>query len=70
MEVAQSKKGIVVSQRKHILDLPKETGISGCRPSNTPIDPNVKLEKIETEFPLDTTRYQKLVSKLIYLSHT
>lgn len=29
MEVAQSKKGIVVSQWKYILDLLKETGMSG-----------------------------------------
>ena len=40
MEVARSKKGIVVSQRKYVLDLPKETGMSGCRPAKTPIDPN------------------------------
>ena len=43
MEVARSKKGIVVSQRKYVLDLLKETGMSGCRPADTPIDPNQKL---------------------------
>ena len=40
MEVARSKKWIVVSRRKYVLDLLKETGMSGCRPANTPIDPN------------------------------
>ena len=44
MEVARSKKGIVVSQQKYILDLLKETGMMGCRPTNTPIDPNQKLQ--------------------------
>lgn len=66
MEVARSKKGIVVSQQKYILDLLKETGMSGCRPADTPMDPNVKLWG-EGSVPVDTGR---LVGKLIYLSHT
>ena len=43
MEVARSIRGIVISQRKYILDLLEETRMSGCRPSETPMDPNVKL---------------------------
>ena len=70
MEVARSKKGIMVNQRKYILDLLKETGMSGCRPVETPIDPNVKLREGKGSESIDTTRYQKLVGKLIYLSHT
>ena len=70
MEVARSKKGIVVSQQKYILDLLKETGMMGCRPANTPIDPNQKLRSEGKGDPVDTTRYQRLVGRLIYLSHT
>lgn len=70
MEVARSKKGIVVSQRKYVLDLLKETGMSGCRPADTPIDPNQKLGDGKEGDPVNTARYQKLVGKLIYLSHT
>lgn len=70
MEVARSKRGIVVSQRKYILDLLKETGMSGCRPADTPINPNQKLGDTKDGNPVNTTRYQKLVGKLIYLSHT
>ena len=70
MEVARSKKGIVVSQQKYILDLLKETGMMGCRPANTPIDPNQKLQSEGKVDPVDTTRYQRLVGRLIYLSHT
>ena len=44
--------------------------MSGYRPSDTAVDPNVKLGKVEIGVPIDTTRYQKLVNKLIYLSHT
>ncbi|CAJ2656645.1 unnamed protein product [Trifolium pratense] len=69
MEVARSKDGILVSQQKYILDLLKETGMSGCRPADTPMDPNAKLWE-EGSVPVDTGRYQRLVGKLIYLSHT
>ncbi|KAK2973118.1 hypothetical protein RJ640_027090 [Escallonia rubra] len=43
MEIARLKKGIVLSKRKYVLDLLKETGMSGCRPLETPIDLNQKL---------------------------
>ena len=44
--------------------------MSGCRPVDTPIDPNVKFIEGKGSESIDTTRYQKLVGKLIYLSHT
>ncbi|RVW29347.1 Retrovirus-related Pol polyprotein from transposon RE1 [Vitis vinifera] len=65
MKVAQSKKGIVVSQRKYVLDLLKETGMSGCRPVDIPINPNQKLGDYEEGNLMDTSRYQGLVGKLI-----
>ena len=34
------------------------------------MEPNVKLGDSEKKIPIDTTRYQKLVGKLIYLSYT
>ena len=70
MEVACSQKGLVVNQRKYILDRLKETGMSGCRPTDTPIDSNVKLGDSKKDKAVDTFRYQRLVGKLIYLSHT
>ncbi|WMV18586.1 hypothetical protein MTR67_011971 [Solanum verrucosum] len=60
MEVARSKKGIIVSQRKYVLDLLKETGMSGCRPTETPIDPNLKFVK-EGKL-IDKGQYQRLSS--------
>lgn len=57
MEVARSKKGLVVSQCKFVLDLLKETRMSGCQPSDTPMDPNHKLEEIKYGTPVDTARY-------------
>jgi Reverse transcriptase (RNA-dependent DNA polymerase) len=43
IEIARSKKGVVLSQQKYVLDLLSDTGMLGCRPVNTPIDPNHKL---------------------------
>ena len=43
IEVAQSRSGIVISQRKYTLDILEETVMMGCRPIDTPMDPNVKL---------------------------
>ena len=70
MEVARSKEGIVISQRKYILDLFSETGLLGCKPADTSIDPNKKSNRSEESSPADKGRYQRLVGRLIYLSHT
>ncbi|KAL5565423.1 hypothetical protein UlMin_028587 [Ulmus minor] len=70
IEIARSKKGIVVSQRKYVLDLLKETGMLGCKPANTPMDQKIKLGREEGSVLTDKGRYQHLVGKLIYLSHT
>ena len=70
MEVARSKEGIVISQRKYILDLLKETGMIGSKPVDTPMDPNLKDNRREDSTPVERGSYQRLVGKLIYLSHT
>ena len=70
MEVARSKKGIFVSQRKYVLDLLKETGMLGCKPADTPMDSTKKIETEKDSAPVDRGRYQRLVGYLIYLSHT
>ena len=70
MEVARSRKGISVSQRKYVLDLLKETGMIGCKPADTPMDSTIKIGLLENSAPIEKERYQRLVGKLIYLSHT
>ncbi|RVW24406.1 Retrovirus-related Pol polyprotein from transposon RE1 [Vitis vinifera] len=70
MEVARSRKGIIVSQRKYILDLLKETGMLGCKPIDAPMDSQKKLGIEKESTPVDRRRYQRLVGHLIYLSHT
>ncbi|XP_029129864.1 uncharacterized protein LOC109816369 isoform X2 [Cajanus cajan] len=69
IEVAYSKNGIFISQRKYVLDLLKETGKLGCRTSTVPIEQNHRIGSEESA-PVEKAQYQRLVGKLIYLSHT
>ncbi|GAB2281827.1 hypothetical protein Dimus_039497 [Dionaea muscipula] len=70
IEVARSPQGIVLSQRKYVLDLLAETRMLDCKPSITPIEVNHKLGVYANQVPADKERYQRLVGRLIYLSHT
>jgi hypothetical protein len=69
IEIARSSKGIVLSQRKYVLDLLAETGMLGCRPCGSPIDRNHQTCAHSGD-PVDKGAYQRLVGRLIYLCHT
>jgi hypothetical protein len=69
IEISRGPKGMFLSQRKYVLDLLKEMGMLCCRPAATPIEQNHRLSK-EGGTPVDKERYQRLVGRLIYLSHT
>ena len=70
IEVSRSNKGIVLSQRKYALDLLQETGMSACQPVDTPVEAGLKLCVESNQVPVDKGRYQRLVGRLMYLSHT
>jgi hypothetical protein len=69
IEIARSPEGIVLSQRKYVLDLLTETGMLGCRPCSTPIDKNHQTNA-QSGDPVNRETYQRLVGRLIYLCHT
>lgn len=70
IEVSRSKKGIFLCQKKYILDLLKETGMTGCKPANSPTEGGLKLCIEMDQIPADVNRYRRLVGKLMYLAHT
>ena len=70
IEVSRNKEGIFLSQRKYVLDLLAEVGMLECKPVDTPMVQNVKLDVDPNQTPTNKERYQRLVGKLIYLSHT
>ena len=53
-----------------MLDLLKEVGMIGCKPSDTSIKANCRLGTCIEGKLVDKSWYQRLVGKLIYLSHT
>jgi len=70
IEALRFNKGIFISQRKYIMNLLAETGMIDCKPTDTPIQVNHGLKFEEGANLADKERYQRLVEKLIYLSHT
>ncbi|GJW97593.1 putative RNA-directed DNA polymerase, partial [Tanacetum coccineum] len=77
IKVLENNEGLVLTQRKYCLELLTEFGMLGCKPCGTPIESKegvVKLSKgkvADTDYPLTRiNNYQKLVGKLIYLTHT
>nr|GEW72111.1 putative ribonuclease H-like domain-containing protein [Tanacetum cinerariifolium] len=70
IEVMRSPQGIFICQKKYILDLLAEIGMIDCKPTDTSMITNHKLF-INTKAKLSNTdMYQRMVGKLIYLSHT
>ncbi|CAN6698705.1 unnamed protein product [Malus baccata var. baccata] len=70
IEVARSRDGIYLSQRKYVLDILSETGMLACKLVETPIVQNHHLAIYQDQVPTNKERYQRLVGRLIYLSLT
>ncbi|XP_073226873.1 uncharacterized protein [Cicer arietinum] len=67
--VERYKARLVAKGFTQTYDLLEETGMSGCRPADTPMELNAKLWE-KGSVPVEIGRYQRLVGKLIYLAHT
>jgi hypothetical protein len=70
IEVYRSKLGIFLSQRKYVLDLLAETCMLDGKHVDTSIVQNHCLAEYSDRVPTNKERYQKLMGRLIYLSHT
>ena len=53
MEIARSKEGMIISQRKYTLDLLKDTRMLACKPRQTPLERNWKYIKKDDDPPVD-----------------
>ena len=47
IEVLRSTSGVILNQRKYVLELISDTGLSGSKPAITPLESNVRLTSLE-----------------------
>lgn len=69
IEVARSSAGMVLNQRKYVLDILMECELLGCRPASSPMDQKVRFSEFD---PLldDPAFYRRIVGRLLYLTVT
>ena len=70
IEVAYSSNGLFICQWNYTIDLLQDLGKEDSRPLPTPIEANHRLGADDNEALVDPGSYQRLVGKLIYLTHT
>ncbi|CAM8887392.1 unnamed protein product [Rhodiola kirilowii] len=70
IEVARSKDGIFINQRKYALDILEDHNYTDSKPVKTPLETKHGLSISTASALSDRTIYRKLVGKLIYLTVT
>ncbi|KAI5350419.1 hypothetical protein L3X38_003310 [Prunus dulcis] len=70
VEVARSKAGITICQRKYTLDILEEAGLLGAKPTKVPMEADLVLTHAGSSSLHEPARYRRLVGKLIYLTIT
>ncbi|KAG8479260.1 hypothetical protein CXB51_029862 [Gossypium anomalum] len=74
IEILRSQEGILLNQLKYAQDLIKDTGLSKAKVALTPLEQNQKLtttqQHQDDKLLEDKVVYQRLIGRLIYLTHT
>ena len=72
IEVKNIARGILLSQEKYVQEILQRMGMSGCKPSSTPLSTSEKLSLHDGAILTaeDSTKYRSIVRALQYLTLT
>ena len=70
IEVSRTDSGILLNQRKYILDLLKDCNMEDCKSVTVPFKHGVHLGVKDTPLFEDVEFYRRIVGKLLYLNMT
>lgn len=79
IEVLWSASAVILNQRKYILEVIIDVGLTGANPISAPIESNLRLTLVEHDLLTsstvdailhDITPYQRLIGKLLYATIT
>ncbi|WVZ71103.1 LOW QUALITY PROTEIN: hypothetical protein U9M48_019724 [Paspalum notatum var. saurae] len=66
-QIKQLKEGTFIYQEKYTRDLLKRFKMDDCKPIETPMPTNAKLEADESGIKVDQTLYRSMIDSLLYL---
>lgn len=69
LEVAQSKHGLFISQRKYTLQILEQAGNLASKPTIIPMEPNIKFSNTD-DTNVDPSSYRRIIGQLLYLTTT
>lgn len=69
-DIKHSKNGIFLCQRKYKLDIPSDSGMTGCRPLDFPMEQHICLQPNDGSPLPDPTISHGLIDHILYLTMT
>ncbi|KAI3729444.1 hypothetical protein L6452_18102 [Arctium lappa] len=70
LEVIRSEEGILLSQRRYVLQLLEDSGMLASKPVKEPMDPRHVLTDDDGDLLTDASQYRRMIGRLLYLTIT